>query len=137
VFGERVEVAEQTVSRWFQKGDGRKNIGEKVARRIESKLCLPRGWLDGITQPAAAEQPAPYNAKPMPLRTVLSLLAFHLDTASPVNRPLMADALARFASDPALREGAITTLLALVPPPAQDHRVANAYGDPKVKPPHG
>lgn len=36
------------VQRWFSEGKGRRNLGDKVAREIEDKLHLPRGWLDNI-----------------------------------------------------------------------------------------
>lgn len=36
------------VQRWFSEGKGRRNLGDKVAREIEDKLQLPRGWLDNI-----------------------------------------------------------------------------------------
>jgi DNA-binding transcriptional regulator YdaS (Cro superfamily) len=45
-FAEEIGVAESTVSRWFMQGPGRKNIGEKNARRIESSLGLAIGALD-------------------------------------------------------------------------------------------
>jgi hypothetical protein len=138
-FGELVEVSEATVSRWFQTGAGRKNIGEKVARRIEEKLGLPRAWLDGI-EPApvvVAEPAAAYNAQPMPLTTVLCLLATHLDAAALSSRPLIADMLRRFVLDPAARESTTLALLAVVPQPSPDERVASAYGDPKAIKPRG
>jgi transcriptional regulator with XRE-family HTH domain len=138
-FGELVDVNPNTVSRWFQTGAGRKNIGEKVARRIEEKLELPRAWLDGI-EPVlvtVSEPVAAYNAQPMPLSTVLSLLATHLDAAAPASRPLIADMLQRFVLDPAARESATLALLAVVPQPSPDERVASAYGDPKAVKPRG
>lgn len=33
---------------WRDMLDGKKSFGEKVARKIEAKLGLPRGWLDAI-----------------------------------------------------------------------------------------
>lgn len=138
-FGELVDVNPNTVSRWFQTGDGQKNIGEKVARRIEEKLGLPRAWLDGI-EPVlvtVAEPAAAYNAQPMPLTTILCLLATHLDTAIPANRPMIADMLQRFVLDSGAREGAIAAITSLVPQPSPDKRVASAYGAPKVKQPRG
>lgn len=45
-FAARVGVAESTVSRWFMAGPGRKNIGEKNARRIEDALGLEPHSLD-------------------------------------------------------------------------------------------
>jgi hypothetical protein len=45
-FATRVGVAESTVSRWFMMGAGRKNIGEKNARRIENALDLAPHSLD-------------------------------------------------------------------------------------------
>lgn len=46
-FAHAVEIAPSTVSRWFMKGKGHKNVGEDVARDIESKLKLPKYSLDG------------------------------------------------------------------------------------------
>lgn len=36
------------VQRWFSTGKGHRNLGDKVAREIEGKLNLPRGWLDNM-----------------------------------------------------------------------------------------
>lgn len=45
-FAEATDIAPSTVSRWFMKGDGHKNIGEKIARKIESRLKLGKYSLD-------------------------------------------------------------------------------------------
>jgi hypothetical protein len=138
-FGELVEVSEATVSRWFQTGAGRKNIGEKVARRIEDKLGLPRGWLDGIepTLVTVAEPSSAYNVEPMRLDTLLWTLATHIDTAPLGNRPSVGDLMRQFVLGAADRTALVAAILALVPQPVDDARVANAYGDPKVKSPRG
>lgn len=46
-FGEKVKIAESTVSRWFSTpgSKGHRRIGEEVARHIEDKCDLPRGSL--------------------------------------------------------------------------------------------
>jgi hypothetical protein len=128
-FGARVEVAPATVHRWFRADKNGKNIGEKVARRIEQLCEMPRGWLDG--EPAVIEPPTPYNAEPMRLETLLSLLAVQLDAAAPANRPLIADLMQRFVLDPAARDGAISAMRSLVPKPSADERVARSFGTPK------
>jgi transcriptional regulator with XRE-family HTH domain len=128
-FGGRVEVAPQTVSRWFRDDKHAKNIGEKVARRIEELCELPRGWLDG--EAVVAEPRAPYNAEPMRLETLLSLLAVQLDTATPANRPLIADLMQRFVLDPAARDGAVSAIRSLVPMPSTNERVERAFGLPR------
>jgi hypothetical protein len=38
-------IAPSQVSRWFMPGDNRRNIGEDMARRIEDKYKLDRGYL--------------------------------------------------------------------------------------------
>jgi transcriptional regulator with XRE-family HTH domain len=128
-FGDRVEVAPQTVSRWFRDDKHAKNIGEKVARRIEELCDLPRGWLDGVD--TVAEVAATYNAEPMRLETLLSLLAVQLDTATAANRPLIADLMQRFVLDPAARDGAVAAIRSLVPVPSPDERVARSFGTPR------
>lgn len=47
-----------TVSRWFSDGN-RKNIGEQVAREIETALGLPRYFLDGAEPTELREPDAP------------------------------------------------------------------------------
>lgn len=54
-FASRIGVAESTVSRWFMEGPGRKNIGEKNARRIENALGLERHSLDHDSDKLATE----------------------------------------------------------------------------------
>lgn len=54
-FATRVGVAESTVSRWFMEGQGRKNIGEKNARRIEEALGLEPHSLDRDSDKSATE----------------------------------------------------------------------------------
>lgn len=65
-FAQVVDIAPATVSRWFMRGKGRKNIGEDIARKIEKALGLPGGslvlpeinsrpqttatWADALTQ---------------------------------------------------------------------------------------
>lgn len=44
-FANDVHIAATTVSRWFMEGDGHRNIGEEVARRIEAHYKLPTGYL--------------------------------------------------------------------------------------------
>jgi hypothetical protein len=59
-FAEAVDVAPSTVSRWFMKGDGHKNIGEKIARKIESRLKLGKYSLDSddpVPMPERRVQP--------------------------------------------------------------------------------
>lgn len=45
-------------SQWYDLLNGRKpSFGEKLARRIEGALHLPRGWLDTTGDPIPVEQP--------------------------------------------------------------------------------
>lgn len=44
-FADDSGIAATTVSRWFMNGEGRRNIGEEVARRIENKYRLSPGSL--------------------------------------------------------------------------------------------
>lgn len=44
-FADKIGIDPTTVSRWYMTGPGRKNIGEKMARRIESKCGLASGAL--------------------------------------------------------------------------------------------
>lgn len=58
-FAEKVGVSPTTVSRWFMAGGGRKNIGENMARRIETKCALPSGALvypEGVMKPTPREE---------------------------------------------------------------------------------
>lgn len=50
---------------WRDMLDGKKSFGEKIARKIEGKLGLPRGWLDTINNsvPPMTQPPEqPYSA---------------------------------------------------------------------------
>lgn len=60
-FAEEFEIAPSQVSRWFMSGENRRNIGEDMARRIEDKYKLGRGYL---VMPEA-ETVAPSNVAPM------------------------------------------------------------------------
>lgn len=61
---------------------GRKAFGEKVARQIEAKLALKRGWLDAPANqpappdppPAIAEHPARFTGALTPKQSVMILL---------------------------------------------------------------
>lgn len=44
---------------WRDLLDGKKSFGEKIARKIEAKLGLPRGWLDTINNSVPPMTQAP------------------------------------------------------------------------------
>ena len=62
-------IAPSTVSRWYMKGKGRKNIGEDTAREIEDKYGLERGAL--VVPDKKSGRPSVVSfAKPWPFPSV-------------------------------------------------------------------
>lgn len=45
-FADKIGKSASQVAMWFMKSDGKRDIGEKLAREIESALNLPNGWMD-------------------------------------------------------------------------------------------
>lgn len=48
-FAEKINKSPAQVAMWFMKSQGRRDIGEKLARDIETALELPSGWMDRQT----------------------------------------------------------------------------------------
>jgi hypothetical protein len=76
--GTQRKLAEQTDSDALhvsQMMTGRRNMGDKVARRIEAKLGLPHGWMDApqAETPAVAEALALYRVDPSVQARLLTL----------------------------------------------------------------
>lgn len=45
-FADAIGKSPAQVAMWFMKSDGKRDIGEKLAREIETALGRPHGWMD-------------------------------------------------------------------------------------------
>ena len=89
------------VSYWSDLMRGKKSFGEKVARKIEEALEMPRGYMD------AADEDAPIFAVPEPepaaqpdVMQALEILAGALSTLDDATRAAMAPLLSMLAREP-------------------------------------
>lgn len=88
-FAEAVGVDQTTVSRWFMDGPGRKNIGEKNARRIENVLKLRDHALD-IKGEASKVSAPPHQGSDVILSTEeMEFLNAFRAAPEPVQKALM------------------------------------------------
>ncbi len=117
-FAEAVGIAPAHVS---QMKHGRRQLGDEVARRIESALHFPRGWMDHPHDDQAA--PAPdVPALPAPAGDP------RLAPAKPQTlTELLDDLSARLAqADPAVRDEVMRLVLRYMESPQAGERIAQA-----------
>lgn len=70
-FANDIGIAATTVSRWFMDGEGRRNIGEEVARRIETKYRLDPGYLVMPEMKLGSKVVSlPHHGEPWPFKSV-------------------------------------------------------------------
>lgn len=54
-FADAIGKSPAQVAMWFMKSDGKRDIGEKLAREIETALGRPNGWMDRLYENDSAE----------------------------------------------------------------------------------
>ena len=59
---------------WRDLLEGQKSFGEKIARKIEAAMGLPRGWMDGDGEPPSAHKEEAAQAGLSPVAYELGLL---------------------------------------------------------------
>jgi hypothetical protein len=88
------------VARWFMAKPHKRDIGEKIARDIEKRLALPRGWLDSEDNNHSAQQPLGIYAIDLQKQQQLLDLFDHLSEEQ--QEELLAELIAKKLSNEAI-----------------------------------
>lgn len=96
-FAEHTKIAATQVARWFMEGKNRRNIGERLARRIEKECGLAPYWLDTETGNIVSA-PASGNGHSLDARTRDRLLAL-FDSLKPSQQKHFLHEIEKVAAD--------------------------------------
>lgn len=103
-----------------------RQMGSVMARQIEAKLGLPRGWIDSMPAGALEFQGT--------IASAVGLLCAQIDR-HPESREAVMHLLTLAVMHPGQRGGSISALSHLLVDPVSNDRVEQAFGTPHKEPP--